>query len=78
MKDHQEIINILETVHSFKTKGAGPISVHLGMDFFRHDDNTLCISALKYIEKLAKTYEHTFGEPPIQVVTSPLEKVDIP
>jgi Reverse transcriptase (RNA-dependent DNA polymerase) len=76
MKDPQEFINILETVHGFKTKGTGPISVHLGMDFFGDDDNTRCISPLKYIEKLVKTYAQMFVEPPKQVVTSPLEKGD--
>jgi hypothetical protein len=40
----------------------GPISVHLYMDFFCDDDNTLCISPLKYIENLVKTYEQMFGE----------------
>jgi hypothetical protein len=44
MKDLQEFINILETVHDFKKKGTGPISFHLGLDFFRDNDNTLCIS----------------------------------
>jgi hypothetical protein len=33
---------------------------------------------LKYIEKLVKTYEQMFGEPPNQVVSSPLEKGDHP
>jgi hypothetical protein len=74
MNDPQEFINILETVHGFKTKGTGPISVHLGMDLFRDDYNTLCISPLKYIEQLVKAYEQMFCEPPKQVVTHPLEK----
>jgi hypothetical protein len=64
MKDPQEFINILETVHGFKRKGTGPISVHLGKDLFRDDDNTPCISPVKYIEKLVKTNEQRFGEPP--------------
>jgi hypothetical protein len=70
----QEFINILETVHGFKTESTGPISVHLGMHCFCDDKNTLCISPLKYIEKPVKSYEQMFGEPPKQVVTSPLEK----
>jgi Reverse transcriptase (RNA-dependent DNA polymerase) len=72
IKDHQEFIYILETVHGFKTKNTGPISVHLGTDFFCDDDNTLSISPLKFIEKLIKTYKQMFGEPPKQVVSSPL------
>jgi hypothetical protein len=78
MKDPQSLIDILQNVHGFKTKGTGPISVHLGMDFSRDDDGTLCISPLKYIEKLVKTFEQMFGESPKQTVTSPLEKGDNP
>jgi hypothetical protein len=77
-KEPQVFINTLETVHGFKTKGTGPISVHLGIDFFRDDDNTLCISPLTYIDKLVKTYEQMFGEPPKHFVTSPIEKGDNP
>jgi hypothetical protein len=74
MRDLQEFISILETVQSFKTKGTGPIRFHLGMEFFHDDDNTLCISLPKYIEKLVKTYEQMFGKPPKQVVILPLRK----
>jgi hypothetical protein len=74
MKGLREFINIIETVHSFKTKGTGPISVILGMDFSCDDDNTLCISPLQYIEKLVKTYEHMFGEHPKEDATSPWKK----
>jgi hypothetical protein len=78
MKNPQAFIDILEQKYKFKLKGTGPISVHLGMDFIRDDDNTLCISPTKYIDKLVKTYEKLFGESPKQVVTSPLEKGDHP
>jgi hypothetical protein len=78
MKDPREFINILETVHGFKAKGTGPISDHLCMNFFCDNDNTLCISLLKYSEELVKTYEQMFGEPPKQVVTYPIEKRDNP
>jgi hypothetical protein len=57
MKDPEEIINILQTVHNFGTKGTGLIIVLLRADFFCYDDNTFCISPLKYIGKLVKTYE---------------------
>jgi hypothetical protein len=48
------------------------------VEFFHDDDTTICISPLQYIEKLVNTYEQMFGEPPKQVVTSPLEKGDNP
>jgi hypothetical protein len=44
------------------------------MDFFRDDDNTMCVSPVKYIEKLTKNYERLFGDLPKQNVSSPLEK----
>jgi hypothetical protein len=78
MKNPKEFVDILENKHKFKTKGTGPISFHLGMDFTRDEDNTLCLSPTKYIEKLMKNYERMFGEPPKQIVTSPLEKGDHP
>jgi hypothetical protein len=64
MKNPREFIDIFEHQHKFKTKGTGPIDVHLGMDFSRDDDNTLCISPAKYIEKLVKNYERMFGDTP--------------
>jgi hypothetical protein len=59
-------------------KGTGPISFHLEMDFTRDEDNTLCISTTKYIDKLVKNYEKLFGMKPSTSVTSPLEKGDHP
>jgi hypothetical protein len=76
MKNSKELIDILENHHKFKLKGTGPISFHLGMDFTRDDDNTLCISPTKYIDKLVKNYEKTFGMKPNMSVMSPLEKGD--
>jgi hypothetical protein len=68
----------LEKKHKFKTKGTGPISFHLGMDFARDEDTTLCLSSTKYVEKLIKSYKRMFGEPTKQNVSSSLEKVDHP
>jgi hypothetical protein len=44
------------------------------MDFTRDEDNTLCISLTKYIDKLVKNYEKLVGMKPSTSVTSPLEK----
>jgi Reverse transcriptase (RNA-dependent DNA polymerase) len=57
MTDPKELMDILEKKHKFKLKGTGPITFHFGMDFTRDDDNTLCISPTKYIDKLVKNYE---------------------
>jgi hypothetical protein len=78
MKNPKEFTDILENKHKFKLKGTRPITFHLGMDFTRNDDGILCISPTKYIEKLAKNYEKSFGMKPSQNVTSPLEKGDHP
>jgi hypothetical protein len=76
--DPQEFINTLQDKYKFKLKGTGPISFHLGMDFFRDDDGTLCIAPLKYIEKIVANYERIFGKSPRQSYTSPIEKGDHP
>jgi Reverse transcriptase (RNA-dependent DNA polymerase) len=64
MKDPKELTDILEKQHKFKLNGTGPITSHLGMDFTRDDDNTLCISPTKYIDKLVKSSEKSFGMKP--------------
>jgi hypothetical protein len=71
MKNPKEFNDILETKHKFKLKGTGPITFHLGMDFTRDDDNTLCISTSKYIEKIIKNDKKLFGMKPSQNMTSP-------
>ena len=38
----QTIIDALEKEHKFKLKGTGPVSFHLGCDFFRDKDGVLC------------------------------------
>jgi hypothetical protein len=76
MKNPKEFVDILEKKHKFKTKGTVPISFHLGMDFSRNEDNTLCLSSTKYVEKMNKNYERMYGEPPKRNVSSPLEKGD--
>jgi hypothetical protein len=68
----------LEKQHKFKIKGTGPISFHLGMDFTRDDDYTLCISPTKYIDKLVKNYEQLFGIKPNTSVYISIRKRDHP
>ena len=77
-KDPKAITDLLQTKYQFKLKGMSPISFHLGCDFVREDDRTMCMSPRKYIEKLLGTYERIFGSKPKQNVTSPLEKGDHP
>jgi hypothetical protein len=61
MKWPKESVEVLEQKNKFKTKGTGPITFHLGMDFFRDEDNTLCLSLIKQNEKLRMNNEQMFG-----------------
>ena len=78
MLNHQEFVDILSKVYGFKLKGTGPITFHLGMNFFRDEHGVLCIKPEKYIIKMVDNYKRIFGEPPKQNVMSPLEKGDHP
>jgi hypothetical protein len=52
-RNPQGIIDALEaTPHSLKLKGTGPLLFHLGCDFFRDNEGTLCFGPKKYIEKM--------------------------
>ena len=72
-----DIIKSLEVTYSFKLKGTGPISYHLGSDYFRDKDGTLCYAPRKYIEKCVATFERLFGKKPHKY-KSPLPKGDHP
>jgi hypothetical protein len=78
MESPQDFIDVLVDNHKFKLKGTGPIAFHLGCDFFREEDGTLCMAPWKYIDKMMVNYEHMFGEKPKQTYHSPLEKGDHP
>ncbi len=69
-KDPKAITDILQAKYQFKLKGTGPISFHIGHDFVRVEDGTMCMSPRKYIEKLLGTYECIFVPSPSRM--SPL------
>ena len=77
-KDPQTIVDVLQKQHKFKLKGTGTIAYHLGMDFYREPDGTLCLAPKKYIEKMIGSFEQMFGHTPRETVTSPIEKGDHP
>ena len=78
MHDPESFLDILKKKYKFKLKGSGPITFHLGCDFFRDEHNTLCMSPKKYLERIADSYTRFFGERPKLNVWSPLEKGDHP
>jgi hypothetical protein len=59
----------LKTKYNFNIKEAGPLEFHLGADFFRDDEGTLCMAPQKYIERLVSSYEKMFEEKPSDVLT---------
>ena len=77
-EDPKEITDVLQNKYNFKLKGTGPLSYHLGCDFYRDDLGILCFSPKKYIGKMLDGYKTMFGSKPKANVTSPLEKVDHP
>ena len=78
MKDPAAFVHILKSRHKFKIKEAGPLTFHLGADFYRDTDGILCMAPQKYIERLTQSYEQMFGKKPSLKVHSPLEKGDHP
>ena len=76
-KDPQAIVDALMDKHKFKLKGTGPITFHLGCDFFRDEEKTLCMAPRKYIEKMLDNYKRMFGSLP-RKAHSPLVQNDHP
>ena len=78
MVNPDEFVETLEKKHGFKLKGTGTIAFHLGCDFYRDSDGTLCMQPKKYIEKMCDGYTQMFGEKPSNKFSSPLESGDHP
>jgi hypothetical protein len=76
-KKPQDIVQMLQDVHAFKLKGTGPLSYHLGCDYYRDENGVLTYGPKKYIEKMVNQYTSMFGSKPKEY-TSPLEKGDHP
>ena len=75
-KDPARIIETLcdPTKANFKVKGSGPITFHLGCDFFRDEDGVLCFAPRKYVMKMVDSYKQMFGQAPSQKYSLPLKK----
>ena len=63
--------------YGYKLKGDGPLTFHLGCDYFRDKDGRLVYQPKKYIEKMMNYYERTFGENP-KKKGSPMKDGDHP
>ena len=74
----EKIVEALKDQHKFALKGTGPVSFHLGVNYFRDSNNTLCCDAKKYMEKILQGFVRIFGHKPDTKIKSPLERGDHP
>ena len=78
MKEPEKFFEALQAEpHNYKLKGVEEPKYHLGADFFRDSDGTLCCGVQTYIKRLMECYVQMFGEEP-KPCKSPLEKNDHP
>ena len=78
MKNPKEFMDKLQAdPYSYKLKGVEEPKYHLGGDFFRDSDGTLCYGAQTYIKRLTHDYAQLFGEEPKKAL-SPLPSGDHP
>ena len=78
MKDPKPFMDALQDdPWNYKLKGVEEPKYHLGGDFYRDPDGTLCYSANTYINRMVSNYYHLFGELP-KTYLSPLVKGDHP
>ena len=54
--DPQQIFETLKETYSLRLKGVEPLRYHLGCNFFRDPDGTLCQSAEQYVERMHANY----------------------
>ena len=76
-QDPKEIINILKSKYNLKVKGDGPLTSHLGAEYFQDPDGTMVSQPKKYIEKLKETYVRLFDTEPYKGLKHRLRKMII-
>jgi hypothetical protein len=56
-RNPEAIVESLESKPvNFKLKGTGPLEFHLGCDYFRDEDDTLCYGPKKYIGRMVDAH----------------------
>ena len=63
-KDPKEITDTLQQKYGYKLKCTGPITYHLGCDYFRDKENNLCYAPKNYIETMILDFQHLFFSKP--------------
>ena len=56
----EELVSILKSKYQLKIKADGPLTYHLGADYFHDPDGTMVCQPKNYIEKLKETYKKCF------------------
>ena len=77
-QDPKEIINIFKSKYNLKVKGDGPLTYHLGADYFQDPDGTMVSQPTKYIEILKETYVRLFDTELSKGLKTPIAKNDHP
>ena len=77
-KLQRELISILKSKYHLIVIGDGPLTYHLGADYFYDPDGTMVGQPKKYIEKLKETYVRLFNTEPSKGLKTPLKKNDHP
>ena len=72
-----DVYQMLRDVGKYKLREEEGISYHIGGDFFRDPDGTLCYGAKTYIKRMLANYERMFGTMPKEY-NSPLDAGDHP
>ena len=71
MKNPKEFLDKLQAEpYSYKLKCVEEPKYHLGGDFFRDSDGTLCYGAQTYIKRLTHDYAQLFGEEPKKAMST--------
>ena len=74
----KELINILKSKYQLKVEDDGPLTYHLGADYFHDPDGTMVCQPKKYIGKLKETYIRLLNTEPSKGLKTPHEKNDHP
>ena len=77
-QDAKELTNILKTKYQLKVKGDGPLTYHLGADYYHDPDGTMVCQPKEYIEKLKETNIRLLIQNHLKVLKHPLRKMIIP
>ena len=73
MKHAQSFFDELQSPKiGFTMKGVGKPTYHLGADFFRDEDSTLCLGSQMYAKCLCSNFSSLYGEE-LKAVFSPLD-----